>query len=137
MVKRSTSQTANILAGAGLVGVSAAWPGLAWAQESEAPRPASGPQVLAGSPAPPLAPALISEARAFGPRGAQDSFVEMCDTTDEPLDLAGWSLQFLRAAGRLDIVPLAPQSPLPPRGHLLLARRQYSPSAYECRGQAR
>lgn len=118
------------------------------AQGQEAALPgAPVPQVLEGAPArlatpkslatpkplatpKSLAPALISELRALGPCGAEDSFVELCNTTDAPLDLSGWSLQFLKPAGRLVRVPLRPV-PLVPRGHLLLVLQ--APGAWRLR----
>lgn len=125
MLERSTQGTRAVLAGAGFLAGCVALSLPAPAQEAAPPQPA---------PAPTLAPALLSEVRTYGPGGAEDAFVEVCNTTDQPLDLSGWSLQFLSSRGlspgRLVTVPIAPATILAPRGHLLLAGRQYSLGAY-------
>lgn len=137
MLKRSKDRAAQVLVRGGfLAAAGASSLGAASGQQATVPRGAATPQVLAAAPtvAPAAsssrAPALISEVRAYGPGGAQDSFIEVCSTRDQPLDLSGWSLQFLNAAGRLVTVPIAPDSVLAPRGHILLAGRLYSLSAY-------
>lgn len=131
----------------------ALWTLPAWAQQSAAPPQAklpeaapvtaapvivapviAAPDVPAAAPAAKsarlLAPALISEVRAYGPGGAEDSFVEVRSTSDEPLDLSGWSLQFLSPPGQVVTVSIAPGTLAAPRGHLLLAGRRYSLGAY-------
>ncbi len=125
MLKRSKKQGARLLLARKLLAALSALavPGLSWGQEIPA-------QVLADVPQPRLARAVISEVRAYGPGGAEDSFIELCNTTDEPLDLSGWSVQFRGLKGAAVTVVLAPATIALPRGHLLLAGRRYSLSAY-------
>ena len=122
-LKSSTGRAVQVLASGGLLAATSAPLLPAWSQQAPAP-----PQVLEEAPA--QAPVLISEVRAYGPGGAEDSFVEVSNASDKPLDLSGWSLQFLNPARRLVSVPLANATVVPPRGHLLLAGRSYSLGAY-------
>lgn len=68
---------------------------------------------------------LISELRASGPGGADDSFVELANVSTQKLEIGGWSLHFEATDGTF-VVPIPAATSIPARGHLLLAGRQYS-----------
>ena len=93
---------------------------------------ASGVTSPKGKPAgaPLLAPALISELRAYGPTGDDDAFVEIVNTTAQPLSLGGWSVQYLNPKKQLVVVPIRAGIIVPPQGHLLLVGKKYSLKAY-------
>ncbi len=72
------------------------------------------------------APVLISELRAFGPKGSEDAFVELFNTTSQTIALSGWSLQFRAEKGAVASLKFAPGTRIGARGHLLLTGSKYS-----------
>lgn len=90
--------------------------------------PAAAPAALAGQ-------VLISEMRFRGSAGAADEFVELYNNTDTALDISGYTLHALTAAGAQNLrytVPGALASNttvIPARGHYLITGSAYSLTA--------
>lgn len=72
------------------------------------------------------APIIISEMRPGGPRGAQDAFIELFNTTSKPLVLTGYALRFRVLKSTFASIKIAPGTRIAARGHLLLTARNYS-----------
>lgn len=78
---------------------------------------------------------IISEFRFRGSGGASDEFVELYNTTETPLDISGYTLHALTAAGAQNLRFTAPgalgsnTTTIPGRGHYLITGASYSLAA--------
>jgi uncharacterized repeat protein (TIGR01451 family) len=82
---------------------------------------------------------IISELRTSGPGGAGDDFVELLNTTDQPVAIGGWSLVASGAActDSPTVVAVMPAAAtIPARGNYLLTGSAYSLTAYAAGDQA-
>ena len=69
---------------------------------------------------------IISEFRVAGPGGEEDSYVELFNTTTEPLEVGDWSLRFLDEQQKAVVLTIPAGTSIPSRGHWLCSGRQYS-----------
>ncbi|MGH9971154.1 MAG: lamin tail domain-containing protein [Pyrinomonadaceae bacterium] len=83
---------------------------------SPAPSPSSSP-----SPSPNPRPLIvIGEFRTRGPNGANDEFVEIYNSSDDAVDIAGWKIRGSSNSGTISTrMTINPGTILPARGHFL------------------
>lgn len=74
---------------------------------------------------------VISQVQISGPAGANDEFIELYNAGPEPVNLAGWSVQYKSAAGGYPLTAKKnlPDFTLEPGRYFLLARSEYSGGA--------
>lgn len=72
---------------------------------------AAGPSASSG--------AIISEFRTRGSKGTSDEYVELLNTTDEALNISGWTLSYTGSGSAVSL-SIPANSSLPSRGHFLL-----------------
>jgi len=74
---------------------------------------------------PPATGLIIDGLRFSGPNGATDQYVDVYNTTDQPIDATGWYLAYEDGSGSVVDVTL-PSDTVPASGHLLVAGSGYS-----------
>lgn len=72
---------------------------------------------------------VISEAQTRGPGGASEEFVELFNGSDDPVDVTGWRIMYLPAAGGTATTRATLSGSIPARSFVLAAPAAYMPDA--------
>lgn len=65
---------------------------------------------------------LINQFRTRGPQGATDEFIEIVNSTDQPIDISGWKIKISDAGGAMTtLLVIGPNTLLQPGQHYLVA----------------